>query len=103
VSRTAHSLTHPSSNSILRSLPSSSRSLLDVAVAAAEARGESLWLVGGAIRDYAAGRSVWNVDVSVDGDAAALADEMVKSLDATVQYFRRFAANATGATARCPW
>ena len=91
MSRTAHSLTHPSSNSILRSLPTSSRSLLDVAVAAAEARGESLWLVGGAIRDYAAGRSVWNVDVSVDGDAAALADEMVKSLDATVQYFRRFA------------
>ncbi|HJM90252.1 MAG TPA: hypothetical protein QF624_11645 [Dehalococcoidia bacterium] len=82
---------HPSINAILPSLPSQSRLLLDAAVATAEARGEALWLVGGAVRDYAAGLSVRNVDVSVDGDAAALATEIAESLDVTVQHFPRFA------------
>ena len=82
---------HPSINAILRSLSSPSRSLLHAAVAAAGVRDEALWLVGGAVRDYAAGLPVRNVDVSVDGDAAALAAEIADSLDATVQHFPRFA------------
>ncbi len=42
---------------------------MDAAVAAARRRGQSLWLVGGALRDCAAGTSLRDVDLSVDGDA----------------------------------
>ena len=73
MSRTAHALKRPRINSILRAVPSAHRALLDAAAAAADGRGEALWLVGGAVRDYAAGLPAWNVDVSVDGDPAALA------------------------------
>lgn len=91
MSRTVHSLKRPRINAILRSLPSPSRALLDAAVVAAEGRGEPLWLVGGAVRDHAAGFSACNVDLSVDGDPAALAATTARSLGATVREFPRFA------------
>ncbi len=72
VSRTAQSLRHPSITRIRRELSPASRGLLDAAVAAARRRGQSLWLVGGALRDCAAGMSLRDVDVSVDGDAGAV-------------------------------
>jgi tRNA nucleotidyltransferase/poly(A) polymerase len=39
-------------------------------------RGDRTWIVGGALRDLALGRDVPEVDVAVDGDAAAIAREM---------------------------
>jgi poly(A) polymerase len=40
------------------------------------------WLVGGAVRDRALGRSTDDYDVAVDGDARALAREFARSTDA---------------------
>ena len=39
-------------------------------------RGGRVWIVGGALRDLALGRDAPEVDVAVDGDARAIAEEM---------------------------
>ena len=82
MSTTAQSLRHPNITLLRRQLPPTSRRLLDATVAAARRRGQSLWLVGGALRDCAAGMSLRDVDVSLDGDARAverLAEEVAAS------------------------
>ena len=63
-------------------------------MAAAEERGEPLWLVGGALRDCAVGLPLRDVDVSVDGDAPALAAAVARRLGGEVQRFPRFATAA---------
>jgi poly(A) polymerase len=49
----------------------------------ASGRKEALWLVGGVVRDAALDRVLNDVDIAVDGDAAALAAQIAVSLDAT--------------------
>ncbi len=68
---------------------------MEAAVAAARRRGQSLWLVGGALRDCAAGMSLRDVDVSVDGDAGAverLAEEVATAFPGASEWrsFPRF-------------
>jgi len=50
----------------------------------ASGRKEALWLVGGVVRDAALDRGLNDVDIAVDGDAAALAEQIAVSLDATL-------------------
>jgi len=59
---------------------------------AAAARGENVWLVGGAVRDLLLGRATRDADLLVDvsGDAAALARELGKRLGAKPRRHARF-------------
>ncbi|MDP6605316.1 MAG: hypothetical protein QF664_03510 [Dehalococcoidia bacterium] len=67
-----------------------STGLLDAAIEAAAALGMPLWLVGGAVRDAAVGLPVRNVDVSVEGDAAVLAEAVARRVSGELSRFPRF-------------
>lgn len=56
-----------------RSLPPVARPLVVALKQAAERRGLSLYLVGGCLRDLLLGRPTLDIDLTVEGDAAALA------------------------------
>ena len=64
--------------------------MLNAAVAAAEGREAPLWLVGGALRDFAAGLTLRDVDVSVDGDAAEIAQAVAGGVGGQSRCFPRF-------------
>ena len=57
---------------------------------AAEGREAPLWLVGGALRDYAAAIALRDVDLSVDGDAAEIARAVAEEVGGEPRCFPRF-------------
>lgn len=99
VSRIAHRLIRPTVSRLRRTLPAGARSLLDAAIESATESGSELWVIGGAIRDLAAGGAPAEVDLACDGDPAALAASIATRLGetATVRAEPRFA------TARVEW
>ncbi len=58
--------------------------VLRVAAKIAEKRGATLWLVGGLVRDALLGRPSLDADLAVDGDAAALGEELAASVGGTL-------------------
>ncbi len=99
VSRIAYPLIRPTVPRLRRALPADARSLLDAASEAAPESGSELWVVGGAIRDLAAGHAPAEVDLACSGDPAVLAASIAARLgeDAAVKAEPRFA------TARVAW
>ena len=55
--------------------------MLDAAIAAAREQGHTLWAVGGVVRDLAAGATLREVDLAVNGDTARLALRIASVLD----------------------
>ena len=90
MSRTAHPPKRPNITDVRRSLSPISRRLLDTAVAVASEQQRSIWLVGGAIRDSDMGFPVQNVDVSVDGAPAPLAERVARLVGGDVRHFPTF-------------
>ena len=58
--------------------------------AAARARGEGAYLVGGAVRDLLLGRPVRDLDLALEGEVAGFASELAGRLGATVAVHERF-------------
>ena len=89
MSKTDNPLTRPDLLSIRRQLPPSSRTLLDAAIESATGSAD-LWLVGGAVRDCAAGMPLRDVDLATAGDAAALARAVAARTGALAREWPRF-------------
>jgi tRNA nucleotidyltransferase (CCA-adding enzyme) len=70
-------------------LPESLAPVLD-AVAAVSEPYDGVYLVGGSVRDILLGEPNFDVDVVVEGDAIALANELAKKLDGRVRAHRNF-------------
>jgi tRNA nucleotidyltransferase (CCA-adding enzyme) len=70
-------------------LPDSLAPVLD-AVAAVSDPYDGVYLVGGSVRDILLGEPNFDVDVVVEGDAIALANELAKELDGRVRAHRTF-------------
>lgn len=58
--------------------------------AVAEARGEKAHIVGGFVRDMVLGRRNLDVDIVVEGDGVAFAEDAARALGARVKVHRRF-------------
>jgi tRNA nucleotidyltransferase (CCA-adding enzyme) len=71
-------------------LPVKVTSFLREAGDAAAHRGETLCLVGGAVRDLLLGRETFDIDLVVEGDAVALARELAATRDARLTVHARF-------------
>lgn len=91
VSTLDHRLTRPSRTSLLRALDPDARRLLHATIRAAETRRVTLWAVGGALRDCAAGLPVFDLDLALDVSAHA-----------DVLAFATAVADATGGHAAAP-
>ena len=89
VSKNDNPRTRSDLHSIRRQLPPSSRTLLDAAIDSATGSAE-LWLVGGAMRDCAAGAPLRDVDLATAGDAAALARVVAARTGALAREWPRF-------------
>ncbi|HKB20411.1 MAG TPA: hypothetical protein VKC65_05300 [Gaiellaceae bacterium] len=70
-------------------LPDSLVPVLD-AVAAVSEPYDGVYLVGGSVRDILLGEPSFDVDIVVEGDAIALANELAKKLDGRVRAHRTF-------------
>jgi len=80
----------PSLVRLVSLLSSPTRQLLAVAVEEAKARDEGLWVVGGAVRDCAAGVPVLDVDLATAGDPLSLAEATAERTGAVVEGWQRF-------------
>ena len=76
------------SNRLLETLPSEIIAFLRVASAEASARGWKLFVVGGTVRDLLLGRSSFDLDLSVEGDAIELAKAIAASPDDVIVHHR---------------
>lgn len=56
----------------------------------AEREGRSLYIVGGAVRDWLLGRPTYDLDFLVEGEARPLAEEAARLLEGGVEAFDRF-------------
>ncbi|MYD65987.1 MAG: CCA tRNA nucleotidyltransferase [Chloroflexi bacterium] len=65
--------------SLSSALAAPARELLEAGTAAAEAAGADLWVVGGALRDCAAGRAVRDVDVATASADPTAAERLARS------------------------
>lgn len=72
------------------SLPPARLALLRAAAAAAQQRGEALYIVGGFVRDLLLERPSPDLDLVVEGDAIALAEALAKQYGGKVTSHRRF-------------
>ena len=57
----------------------------------ADAKGFGLYLVGGVVRDLLLKRSIWDLDLTVEGDGVSFARLVAKRFDASLALFERFA------------
>jgi tRNA nucleotidyltransferase (CCA-adding enzyme) len=80
----------PTLGSLRHALDARSRALLAAAVAVSHAAGASLWLVGGPVRDLAAGLPLRDLDTTTDGDAALLARALAARLGGEAHTEPRF-------------
>lgn len=64
----------------LKKLPENYRDILDRIALAARESGVRVYLVGGVVRDLLLGRSIFDLDVVVEGDAIALAKSLSEKL-----------------------
>jgi tRNA nucleotidyltransferase (CCA-adding enzyme) len=71
-------------------LPAGALEVIKKAGALVRARGERLYLVGGAVRDLLLGKPVVDVDLVLEGDAIALAQELAHSEDAGITVHEPF-------------
>ncbi|MEI6665293.1 MAG: hypothetical protein WCL53_03995, partial [Chloroflexota bacterium] len=103
-SRTDHPLTRPSVISLRQAFPADVRHRLDQAIAAAERLGLALWIVGGSVRDLAAGLPLRDLDLATNGPTSRLVARLAAALDARAHEEPRFGtasligADPTGAT-----
>lgn len=67
----------PHRDALLHALTAPSCVLLEAAEDAARSLGASLWLVGGGVRDLAAGRPLHDLDLAFDADPTAFVDAVV--------------------------
>jgi tRNA nucleotidyltransferase (CCA-adding enzyme) len=56
----------------------------------AAASGENLYLVGGVVRDLLLGKANTDIDLVVEGDAAALAARLLPDKEVKITYYKRF-------------
>ncbi|MBA7650555.1 A-adding tRNA nucleotidyltransferase [subsurface metagenome] len=80
-----------------RRLPAELVNFMPAAGRAAQSRGQSLYLVGGVVRDLLLGRTNLDLDLVVEGDAIALASELAGSKRARIVTHPRFG------TAKLQW
>lgn len=73
-----------------RHLSAPNRRALRTAITMAEQRGESLYLVGGAVRDLLRDQTQLDLDLVTEGDVFALAEAVAAKLGARVVSHRRF-------------
>jgi tRNA nucleotidyltransferase (CCA-adding enzyme) len=72
------------------SLPASiSRLLRDISVVANKS-GQSLYMVGGSVRDLLLGRQIIDIDLATEGDGVLLAHELARSLGGTFKSSSQF-------------
>lgn len=76
--------TPPTIKSLSSALALPAREILDGAMRAAEAARSELWVVGGALRDCAAGRPVRDVDVAIASPDARAAERLARSVGGQV-------------------
>ncbi len=77
---TANVTTPPTLPSFTAALSAPARGLLDAARSAADQAGVELWVVGGALRDCAAGRPPGDLDLAVASDDPARAERLARSV-----------------------
>jgi tRNA nucleotidyltransferase (CCA-adding enzyme) len=85
-----HRLALPSERQLLLALSPAHREAVTAARGVARRRGVGLYLVGGPVRDLLLQRPVGDLDLTVEGDAPALARELARVLGARVQVHAAF-------------
>ena len=78
-------------------MPAALTGLMRAAGELVRTRGQSLYLVGGVVRDLLLGRTNLDIDLVVEGDAVALAQELALSRGARITVHRHFG------TAKLQW
>ncbi|MGD0575291.1 MAG: CBS domain-containing protein [Anaerolineales bacterium] len=73
-----------------QAIPPAHLALLRAVAAAADQRGDSLYLVGGVVRDLLLGIPSFDLDVVVEGDAIGLAQSVAKEYGGRVRGHQRF-------------
>lgn len=76
---------------LLNRLPPRHLTLLKQIGRLADERGVPLYLVGGVVRDLLLNRSIWDLDVTVEGDGLAFARAVADRNKAGIALFERFA------------
>jgi len=71
-------------------LPARALTIIEKAGRLAHARGERLYLVGGAVRDLLLDKPVLDIDLVLEGDAVALADELSQSENVKITLHKPF-------------
>ena len=71
-------------------LPARALTIIQKAVKLAQARGERLYLVGGAVRDLLLEKYVLDIDLVLEGDSIGLAHELAQSEDAKITLHKPF-------------
>ncbi len=77
-------------NKIEKQLPSELVAFMQRAGELAQKRGQKLYLVGGVVRDLLLGRDNFDLDLVVEGDAIALANELAKEKQGKLVTHQRF-------------
>ncbi len=81
---------HPLLELLFSRLKQAERRALTLAISEADARAESLYLVGGSVRDLLLGRPQLDLDLALEGDALRLAERLASALSARATLHRRF-------------
>ena len=84
-------------NKIEKRLPAELVNFMQVAGEVAQSRGQSLYLVGGVVRDLLLGRANFDLDLVVEGNAIELAQQLIEIKPAKITTHPRFG------TAKLQW
>ena len=78
-----HKLTisDPTVTTLVKRLTDNQREMLGIIIEICEEKQQQIWFVGGIIRDYFEDRVPTDIDLATDGDALALATELINRVD----------------------
>ena len=71
----------PTVTTLVKRLTNNQREMLGIIIEICEEKQQQIWFVGGIIRDYFEDRVPKDIDLATDGDALALATELINRVD----------------------
>ena len=74
-------ISNPTVTALAKRLTENQRKMLGIIIEICEEKRQQIWFVGGIIRDYFEDRVPADIDLATDGDALALATELINRVD----------------------
>ena len=74
-------ISDPTVTALVKRLTENQREMLGIIIEICEEKKQQIWFVGGIIRDYFEDRVPADIDLATDGDALALAIELINRVD----------------------